>query len=61
MAARLNFRPRQLDKDRPLAIVRDLSELDSADAPAARDITHNHQALDQSNEQVQGGGCDLWG
>lgn len=53
MASRLNFRPRQLDKDRPMAIVRDLSQLDSTDAPASRDVAHNHQALDKVNEAVK--------
>lgn len=36
-----------------MAIVRDLTQLDSTDAPASRDVAHNHQALDKVNETVK--------
>jgi hypothetical protein len=50
MATR-TFRARPLDTQRPLEIVRDESLLDAIDGPA-RDVVHNHQALDAENEKV---------
>ncbi|KAK9817316.1 hypothetical protein WJX72_012553 [[Myrmecia] bisecta] len=53
MTTRLGFRPRPLDINKQLPIVRDLQELDSNDAASARDITHSHQALDSNNEEAK--------
>lgn len=50
---RTSFRPRPLDINRQLPIVRDLSELDSTDGLVSREITHNHEALDKENEEVR--------
>ncbi len=52
MSTRLSFRPRPLDINRPLAIVRELKDLDSTDGLVSRDITHDHEALDKNNEEV---------
>lgn len=52
MATGRTFRARQLDVQRPLEIVRDESLLDAADT-VARDVVHNHQALDADNEKVR--------
>ena len=49
---RTSFRPRPLDINRQLPIVRDLSELDSTEGLVSREITHNHEALDKENEEV---------
>jgi hypothetical protein len=51
MATRLSFRPRPLDHNKQLSIVRDVEELDKNEGPA-RDISHNHEALDKENEEV---------
>ncbi|GMH45154.1 hypothetical protein BSKO_13111 [Bryopsis sp. KO-2023] len=53
MASRVSFRPRPLDVNKPLCVVKDLAELDSSDALVSRDVTHNHEALDKNNEEVQ--------
>ncbi len=50
---RTSFRPRPLDINRKLPIVRELSELDSTEGLVSREITHNHEALDQENEEVK--------
>ena len=50
---RTSFRPRPLDINRQLPIVRDLSELDSTEGLVSREITHNHEALDKENEEVR--------
>ena len=50
---RTSFRPRPLDVNRQLPIVRDLSELDSTEGLVSREITHNHEALDKENEEVR--------
>ena len=52
MSTRLSFRPRPLDLNKPLTIVRDINELDAADGLVSRDITHQHEALDKDNEEV---------
>ena len=52
MATRLSFRPRPLDLNKPLTIVRDINELDTTDGLVSRDITHQHEALDKDNEEV---------
>ena len=52
MATRLSFRPRPLDLNKPLTIVRDINELDPTDVLVNRDITHQHEALDKDNEEV---------
>jgi hypothetical protein len=44
-----SYRARQLDLSRPLEIVRDESLLDAVEV--ARDVVHNHQALDADNEK----------
>jgi hypothetical protein len=55
MATRTSFRPRPLDLSKPLPIVRDVRDLDNAEALVSRDVTHNHETLDKENEQVRGG------
>ncbi len=67
MATRLSFRPRPLDLNKPLTIVRDINELDTTDGLVNRDITHQHEALDRDNEEVSFIFCldcsvlrDLW-
>ena len=50
---RTSFRPRPLDINRQLPIVRDLDELDSTEGLVSREITHNHEALDKENEEVR--------
>ena len=47
------FRARPLDNNKPLDIVRDLSLLDSSEGLPARDVVHNHAALDADNEKVR--------
>jgi len=54
MATRTSFRPRPLDLHKQLSIVRDLKDLDSTEGLVAREITHNHEALDKENEEVLG-------
>jgi hypothetical protein len=54
MATRTSFRPRPLDLSKPLPIVRDVRDLDNAEALVSRDVTHNHEALDKENEQARG-------
>lgn len=49
---RLSFRPRPLDINKQLEIVRDSKDLDSQDGVVSRDITHSHEALDKDNEAV---------
>jgi hypothetical protein len=46
------YRPRPLDVHRPMEIVRDLSLLDSTEGLPAREVVHNHAALDADNEKV---------
>ncbi|KAK9822015.1 hypothetical protein WJX74_000785 [Apatococcus lobatus] len=53
MSTRLSFRPRPLDLNKPLTIVRDINELDAADGLVSRDITHQHEALDKDNEEAK--------
>ncbi|KAK9867296.1 hypothetical protein WJX84_005761 [Apatococcus fuscideae] len=53
MATRLSFRPRPLDLNKPLTIVRDINELDTTDGLVTRDITHQHEALDKDNEEAK--------
>lgn len=60
MTSRVSFRPRPLDVNKPLCVVKDLAELDSSDAIVSRDVTHNHEALDKNNEEV-GGARPPWG
>jgi hypothetical protein len=52
MTTRTSFRPRPLDLHKQLPIVRDLKDLDSTDGLVSREITHNHEALDKENEEV---------
>lgn len=52
MGTRTSFRPRPLDLQKQLPIVRDLKDLDSTDGLVSREITHNHEALDKENEEV---------
>ena len=47
-----SFRARPLDANKPLELVRDLSLLDSTEGLPARDVVHNHAALDAENEKV---------
>eukprot|EP00873_Tetraselmis_striata_P028408 jgi/Tetstr1/448672/TSEL_035912.t1 len=49
---RLSFRPRPLDINKQLEIVRDVKDLDSSDGLVSREITHRHEALDKDNEAV---------
>ena len=56
------FRARPLDALRQLDIVRDLSLLDSTEGLPAREVVHNHAALDADNEKVrQGARVVGWG
>lgn len=59
MATRTSFRPRPLDLQKQLPIVRDLKDLDSTDGLVSREITHNHEALDKENEEVCSIFCDM--
>jgi len=52
MATGRAFRARQLDLHKPLEIVRDERLLDSAEGLPAREVVHNHAALDAENEKV---------
>ena len=52
MAASRSYRPRQVDINRLLPLVRDLKDLDTGDAFASRGVTHGHEALDAENEQI---------
>jgi len=64
LGTRLSFRPRPLDIHKRLPIVRDESQLDSADGGGSlvsRDVTHNHAALDRENEEVRKGGREARG
>lgn len=63
MATTRAFRARPLDINKPLDIVRDLSLLDSTEGLPARDVVHNHAALDADNEKVRlpGGPPRAWG
>ena len=53
------FRARPLDIHKPLEIVRDLSLLDSIEGLPAREVIHNHAALDAENEKASAGGPAL--
>lgn len=60
MATTRAFRARPLDIHKPLDIVRDLNLLDSTEGLPAREVVHNHAALDAENEKpkmvkVEGG------
>lgn len=48
---RLSFRPRPLDINKQLEIVRDVKDLDE-DGMVSREISHNHEGLDKDNEEV---------
>ena len=52
MASRA-FRARPLDVSKALEIVTDLALLDSTEGLPARDVVHNHAALDADNEKVR--------
>lgn len=52
MATTRAFRARPLDIHKALEIVRDLSLLDSTEGLPAREVVHNHAALDAENEKV---------
>ena len=53
IATRTSFRPRPLDVNKPLKIVRNLDDLDHRGDPnAGRGVTHGHEALDADNEAV---------
>lgn len=52
MGTRLGFRPRPLDVNKALPIVRDVKDLDN-DGQVSRDISHNHEALDKENEEAR--------
>ncbi|KAI3429860.1 hypothetical protein D9Q98_010171 [Chlorella vulgaris] len=45
------FRARPLDVTRPLELILDLDLLDSTEGLPARDVVHNHAALDAENEK----------
>ena len=51
-STRLSFRPRPLDLNKQLDIVRDSKDLDNQDGNVSREITHNHEGLDAENEAV---------
>ena len=53
MASRA-VRARPLDVNRPLELIADLELLDSTEGLPARDVVHNHAALDAENEKVRG-------
>jgi hypothetical protein len=46
------FRARPLDVNRQLELITDLDLLDSTEGLPARDVVHNHAALDAENEKV---------
>merc|ERR1719172_93163 len=54
VATRTSFRPRPLDVNKPLKIVRNTEDLDNRGDPNAggRGVTHGHEALDADNEAV---------
>ncbi|QDZ24925.1 hypothetical protein HOP50_15g74680 [Chloropicon primus] len=52
MTTRTSFRPRQVDINRLLPLVRDLRDLDTGDSFASRGVTHGHEALDAENEKI---------
>lgn len=52
MASTRAFRARPVDISRALPIVRDLTLLDSTEGLPAREVVHNHAALDADNEKV---------
>mmetsp|Transcript_14929 Transcript_14929/g.37829 ORF Transcript_14929/g.37829 Transcript_14929/m.37829 type:complete len:482 (+) Transcript_14929:307-1752(+) len=52
MATRTSFRPRQVDINRLLPLVRKLEDLDTGDSFASRGVTHGHEALDAENEAI---------
>ena len=52
MTTRTSFRPRQVDINRLLPLVRDLADLDTGDSFASRGVTHGHEALDAENEKI---------
>ncbi|KAL6785691.1 hypothetical protein ACKKBF_B01255 [Auxenochlorella protothecoides x Auxenochlorella symbiontica] len=51
MASTRAFRARPVDISRALPIVRDLTLLDSTEGLPAREVVHNHAALDADNEK----------
>lgn len=51
--SRPSFRPRPLDIQQKLPIVRDPKEVSFDDANATRAVHHSHVALDKDNDQVQ--------
>lgn len=52
MATGRAFRARPVDVTKSLETVRDLSLLDSTEGLPAREVVHNHAALDADNEKV---------
>ncbi|CAI6008814.1 unnamed protein product [Closterium sp. NIES-65] len=50
---RPSFRPRPVDINKKLAIVRSTDELNAEDEGVSRTVHHGHIALDAENEQVQ--------
>lgn len=54
-----SFRARPLDNSRQLELITDIDLLDSQEGLPARDVVHNHAALDADNEKVclSRGGC----
>ena len=54
------FRARPLDANKPLELITDISQLDSTEGLPARDVVHNHAALDADNEKVGSGCAPSW-
>jgi len=52
MTTRTSFRPRQVDINRLLPVVRELKDLDTGDSFASRGVTHGHEGLDEENERI---------
>ncbi|GBG84298.1 hypothetical protein CBR_g38268 [Chara braunii] len=50
--SRLSFRPRPLDIQKKLPIVRSIKELDNEEGGVSRTVQHAHVALDADNEEV---------
>lgn len=51
---RLSFRPRPLDVNKKLELVRSLKDIDAEQPAVSRTVHHGHIALDAENEEVKG-------
>jgi hypothetical protein len=53
MSTRPSFRPRPLDINQKLAIVRDPKEISAEEMAASRAVQHSHMKLDEGNDQLR--------